>query len=342
VLVATDRGGVLASNDGGTSFAPANQGFSGRKVEALLADRDHPARLYAGVVNDKSFGGVFVSSDGGFSWRQTGAGLEGRDVFVLAQAADGTVLAGTSHGIFALEAGTEEPLEWRPRNIIANTGTATAGDPHINEGAAAERQANEAVIRMESRVTALDLSGDVWLAADSIGLVTSRDQGATWQNTAAMGGYLSVAVHGPAMAAARQEGVILSEDAGATWLTMGIPAMVTRIERVAFSADGTLWLGAREGVFLTRDLGKTWLWIERLPFRDVDDVYYAASMDKVLVSSRSSDQVYLIDPKTLKWEWRQPGYRIGLIRAGGDRLVAASLSDGVLVEPPPAPAAGQK
>ena len=35
VLLATDRGGVLASQDGGASFAAANEGFSGRKVAAL-------------------------------------------------------------------------------------------------------------------------------------------------------------------------------------------------------------------------------------------------------------------------------------------------------------------
>ena len=109
--------------------------------------------------------------------------------------------------------------------------------------------------------------------------------------------------------------------------------MLTRIHRVAFSADGTLWLGAREGVYFTRDLGKTWLWIERLPFRDVDDLYYDSGQGKVLVSTRTSGQVFSIDPKSLEWKLWQTGYRINLIRAAGDRLLAASLYDGVLIEP---------
>jgi outer membrane protein assembly factor BamB len=145
------------------------------------------------------------------------------------------------------------------------------------------------------------------------------------------------------MAAAGPDGVVLSTDAGSTWMPMGIPTMLTRIHRVAFSADGTLWLGAREGVYFTRDKGKTWLWIERLPFRDVDDLFYDPSMGKVLVSSRASDQVYSIDPKTLHWTWSRTGYGIALIRAAGGRLVAASLYDGVLVEPQAAAAeTGQK
>jgi hypothetical protein len=51
------------------------------------------------------------------------------------------------------------------------------------------------------------------------------------------------------------------------------------------------------------------------------------------VSSRASDQVYSIDPKTLNWKWWQTGYHIALLRASGERLLAASLYDGVVVEP---------
>ena len=112
--------------------------------------------------------------------------------------------------------------------------------------------------------------------------------------------------------------------------------MLTRIHRVAFSPDGTLWLGAREGVYFTRDMGKSWMWIERLPFRDVDDLSYDPRLKRVLVSSRSNDQVFAIDPKTLTWNWWQTGYPVSLIRAAGERLVAASLNDGVLLEPPAA------
>ena len=70
------------------------------------------------------------------------------------------------------------------------------------------------------------------------------------------GDYLSVAVQGNTMVAARSDGVVLSTDAGPTWMPMQIPTMLTRIHRVAFSPDGTLWLGAREGVYFTSDLGK--------------------------------------------------------------------------------------
>jgi photosystem II stability/assembly factor-like uncharacterized protein len=343
VLLATDRGGVLASGDAGETFAASNQGISERKVVALLVDRNNPARLFAGVVNDKSYGGVFVSNDGGAGWQQIDTGLDGRDVYALSQTKDGMVLAGTSEGIFALDppAGADpaggtpgSALSWESRNVIANTVMEVSAETHYKTRVNVEKQVKVPDVQLESRVNALDVSGDVWLAATSLGLLTSRDQGASWQGgpVLGMGEYLSVTVLGDLMAAARADGVVLSKDGGLTWWPLGVPTMLTRIHRVAFSPDGTLWLGAREGVYFSHDLGKSWLWIGRLPFRDVDDLEYDTASHRVLVSSRTNDQIFSIDPKTMTWKWWRTGYRIALIRAAGDGLVAASLDDGVLVE----------
>ena len=400
VLLATDRGGVLVSDDAGRTFTASNTGISERKIAALLvADHNHvarndPAVLYAGAVNDKKYGGVFRSNDSGAHWEQLAAGLDGRDVFALAQTQDGAIVAGTSHGIFVLgpaaghsAASNAEPrvpqvrgphgqvlvrgvkiprtwgpgnagsqpggdpapadpsaaaLTWQPRNAIANTLLKTSTEKLHGAKVNVEKQVNAPVIQLESLVNALDVSGDVWVAATNYGLITSRDQGATWQGGPVMGegNFLSVTAHGNDMVAARDDSVVISNDAGQSWWPMGAPTMLTHIHRVAFSPDGTLWLGAREGVYFTRNLGKTWRWIERLPFRDVDDLMYDAASKRILVSSRTNDEVYAIDPRTMTWVFWRTGYQIALIRVAGDRLVAASLNDGVLLGPkvPPAPA----
>jgi photosystem II stability/assembly factor-like uncharacterized protein len=357
VLVAIDRAGVLLSQDAGASFVAANGGFSGRKVEALLVASGNPARLFAGVVNDKSYGGVFVSTNGGAHWEQIDGGLDGRDVFALAESPDGTILAGTNHGIFGLDqpdkpdkeaaaapdtstgspdTGADAPgASWSPRGTIQNTLVKTATETHHGKRVTVEKRVKDTSREMDGRVRALDLSGDAWLASASGGLFTSSDHGASWQGGPVMGSvdYLSVAAHGEKLTAARRDGVVLSTDAGESWMPIGIPAMLTRIHCVAFSADGTLWLGAREGVYFSRDLGKTWLWVHRLPLNDVDDLTYDDHLGMILVSSRSSDQVFAIDPKTLEWKFAQTGYRINLVRSAGGRLLAASMFDGVLIEP---------
>ncbi len=362
VLLATDRGGVLVSDDAGVTFTASNRGISERKVAALLVDSNDPQRLYAGVVNDKNYGGVFRSNDGGGHWEQLGSGLDGRDVFSLAQTKDGTVVAGTGHGVFVLgaPAGSDPPpvahertasaadspavlrdaLAWQPRNDVANTvvkvSTETVRGTRVN----VEKEVKAAAIELESSVNALDVSGDVWVAATGYGLVISHNQGATWQGGPVMGvgDYLSVTTHGETFVAARNDSVVISKDSGQSWWPMGAPTMLTHIHRVVFSPDGTLWLGAREGVYLTRDMGKSWMWIQRLPFRDVDDISYDPTSKKLLVSSRASDQIYAIDPKTMKWAFWQTGYQIALIRSAGDRLVAASLNDGVITGPQMEPA----
>jgi photosystem II stability/assembly factor-like uncharacterized protein len=353
VLLATDRGGVLASQDAAQTFAPSNAGVSERKVAALLVDRDDPSRMYAGVVNDKNYGGVFKSTDSGASWQQVQQGLDGRDVFALSETKDGTIVAGTSHGIFVLDppaanaaaAASDPPaagagpaaatLTWEPKNAIANTIMKAMTEKAYGKRVNIEKQEKAPVVQLDSRVSSLDVSGDVWAATTDAGVLTSHDQGATWQGGPVMGAgdYLCVAVRDQTIVAARTDGVVISKDEGKTWWPMGLPTMLTRIHRVIFTPDGTLWLGAREGVYFSHDQGKSWLWLQRLPFRDVDDLSYDAALKRILVSSRASDQIFAIDPKTITWQWWQAGYQVALIRAAGDRLVAASLDDGVLVGP---------
>jgi photosystem II stability/assembly factor-like uncharacterized protein len=339
VLLATDRAGVLASSDGAVTFAQANVGISERKVEALLVDRQNPQRIFAGVVNDKTFGSVFVSEDNGARWRQLAGGLDGRDVFALAQSPEGTVVAGTNRGIFALDS---EASTWQPRNTLDNGQAKPTVDTVPRKkvkgkmpvkSKPAVKDKSKAVL--DGRVFALDLSGNTWLASTSGGIYTSKDRGVTWQGGPVMGvaNYLSVAAHGSLMAAAKSNAVEVSHDAGQNWWPISIPIALTRIHCVSFSPDGTLWIGGREGVYFSRDAGQSWMWVHRLPLVDVDGLSYDAESGQLLVSSQSSDFVYAIDAKTLDWKWWQTGYWLTAVRTAGGRLLAASLDDGVLMEP---------
>ena len=114
VAVATDRGGVLASHDRGNSFEPRTRGSPRGRLLSYVAETRRPANVYVGVVNDKGWGGVFASENGGLSWVQESAGLGGRDVFSLGQASDGTILAGTGHGIYRLNGAMWSRADGKP------------------------------------------------------------------------------------------------------------------------------------------------------------------------------------------------------------------------------------
>src|SRR6476469_6822447 len=170
VLLATDRGGVLASDDGGVTFTASNRGFTHRQAAALLVDRSNRGVLYAGVLNDNEFGGVFVSRDAGQTWKQNSDGLDGRDVFVLRQATDNSLIAGTDHGIFALRPNASR---WVPRDL--SSGKSQVSALRKKSGTAAP------VSELAPRVSVLELAAERWFAATSTALFVSTDSGETWR-----------------------------------------------------------------------------------------------------------------------------------------------------------------
>src|SRR4051812_6087823 len=93
VMLATDRVGVLTSNNGAKTFVPTNKGFSHRQVATVIVDSKNANRLYAGTLNDREAGGVFVSNNAGSQWQQMSAGLGGHDVFQVRQDDQGTLFA---------------------------------------------------------------------------------------------------------------------------------------------------------------------------------------------------------------------------------------------------------
>ena len=339
ILLATDRGGVLKSEDGGATFTQSNQGFSARKVEALVADRRDPRRILAGVVNDKSYGGVFLTSDGGEGWEQLAAGLDGRDVFTLAEARDGTVLAGTGHGIFALAAGEgfTDP-HWVMKSSIVNYGTRIVSETVRGRKVNREEQITIPAREMSSRVADFDLSGEVWVASSTEGVFTSADQGKTWQGGLVLGSgeYRSVASWDGELLAARREGVVYSKDKGKTWTPLRLPSRIKDIRKVAFSKGGELWIGAGDGLYFSRDFsrdgGESWFWLEKVPVRDVGDLAWDEVAGRMLACSRSNQMLYSIDPESLAYAATATGFRLFLTRSAGSVRFAASLQDGVLME----------
>ena len=198
VLLATDRQGVLASDDGGDSFLPSNRGFSARQVTAYSADAQHAATLYVGVVNDKESGGVFVSHTGGLSWSQMSGGLDGHDVFSLGQAPDGSILAGTEHGIYRLQGavwqrvGDDTKIAAEGRTAPAAAKTAVvAGKTSAGKRPAAKRQAPARVAvaagagkRLEASVYGFAMTGETLYAATSQGVLRSVSSGTAWVQVA--------------------------------------------------------------------------------------------------------------------------------------------------------------
>lgn len=331
VMLATDRSGVLTSQDASASFQPTNGGFYQRQVSALLPDAQNPQIIYVGVVNDKIYGGVFVTEDGGKTWTQRSAGLEGRDVFSLAQSGDGRILVGTNHGIFRWD-GTQ----WQPDGTVVNQTTKEVAVARKGKKGKKPAKSVKVISKPETidvQVNDLSVSGPVWFAATADGVYRSTTNGTTWTGPVIKEPhYHFIDVEGSTVFAASRNQLRLSEDGGETWTSVNLPEKLATVHALATSPNGTLWLGGREGVFTSDDRGKTWSAIP-LPIVNIDNVDYDPGLKRVVITSASSTLVFAVDPADKKWKWWDAGWNVRMVHSIAGRLVAASLYDGVVVAP---------
>jgi photosystem II stability/assembly factor-like uncharacterized protein len=347
VLLATDRGGVLASNDGGYSFLPSNNGFSARQITSYIGDASQPAMIYVGVVNDKAWGGVFVSDNGGLSWSQKSAGLNGQDVFSLGQASDGTVLAGTGHGLYRLqgdlwsrvnsvslgERQSDPPSE--EKKVAASSRPARKGR-HGPPRKAAEA-APAAGYVFDSNVNAIARAGDTLYAATSDGLLRSVTAGESWKLVAGLPSQQNWSFVSTAkswVVAATLGSAMVSSDGGQRWEPVSLPATLEQLAAVVVDGMGGIWVGGREGVFVSEDRGTTWQTLKGLSIRDVNSLYYDEPSQRVLITANSKNTiafaVHVPDRSVRYWN---SGWNLRLVRPVGDHLVGATLFDGIVVQP---------
>jgi photosystem II stability/assembly factor-like uncharacterized protein len=332
VLLATDRIGLLASNDSARTFSASNRGFAHRQVTSLVPDRNDSRTFYAGVINDKEFGGVFVSRDSGSNWQQISSGLAGRDVFTLAQAADGRIVAGTNRGVFVLR----KSGAWQALNTVIEEKMVAA--PGRSKKKAGSIQPVKKIMRsaLAARVNDLELGPQRWYAATQTGLYMSSDAGSTWTGGAVAGQkeFVAVRSRGTVILAASQKGVAVSLDSGRNWFAANLPPFITAVRDVAIAPDSTMWLAAREGVFRSSDSGDNWEHVlGGLPSMNVAAITYDAQGKRLLAASSVSPLIY--ESTDGGHRWRMAAESSSLIRsiASHDgKLFVTTAFEGVLAQ----------
>jgi photosystem II stability/assembly factor-like uncharacterized protein len=337
VMLATDRGGVMNSRDGGLSFEASNTGFSARQVDAFAADLHNPAAMYVGVVNDKDFGGVFQSTDGGIRWQQVSGGLEGSDVFSLGMAGDGTLLAGTGHGVFRLESGA-----WTDSsNLAPPPAQRTSAKPAPRKpGTPAARTARKPATprppqRLDAVVYSIVRAEKGIYVGTSGGVGRSDNNGKTWAavSTLQMPETHFVAVQGKMVLAAGLKRMALSVDDGTAWDAVPPPKDLTQINTIAIDGLKNLWVGGREGVWYSTDNGLNWKIPKDLFMNEVSGIYYDAESKRVLVTSSNSQYAFAVSVPDYKVDYWDTGWQLRFVRPVGDHLIGATLFDGMVVQP---------
>ncbi len=365
VLLATDRGGVLVSEDGGSSFQPSNTGFTVRQVASYVADSRSPSTVYISVLNDKGWGGVFESKDGSLSWVQQSTGLGGRDVFSLGQASDGTVIAGSNHGIFRLKDSiwsrvTDVDLTVTPaaekttpvtskRVKVPQKGrrggrtSAKRASGETDRGAGTAHAAPSPRGKVTAPKEAFDGStfsiatvGDKMYAATSRGLLRSGTAGESWKAIFGEEAQSAqfVAGEGSLIAAATLHAIVRSTDGGATWAEAALPQGLTQITAMTVDDSGHIWVGGREGVWISPDGGASWTTVKGLFVQDASDIFFDRAAKRIyLAANKSTHLTYMVQLPELTVRFWDTGWYLRFVRPMGDHLVGATLFDGMVVQP---------
>jgi hypothetical protein len=267
------------------------------------------------------------------------AGLDGRDVFALGQAPDGTIVAGTAHGIFRLkdavwqragDAGAgAKPVVARKASVVK------AGGGHAAAKARAGG-AGAAVRGFDGSVYGFAQSGQTLFAATSQGLLRSASSGLTWNVTGSIpvDEYRFLAAARGNMVAASLGAVELSNDGGDHWQGVALPPGLTQVSAAAVDGQGGVWVAGRDGVFYSTDKGGSWQTLPGLYVRNASCLYFDEAKDRVLVTSGGSGtQAFAVQLPGMQVTAWDTGWNLRFVRPVGSYLVAGTLFDGIVVQP---------
>ena len=339
VLLATDRSGVQASNNAGLTFASSNAGFAHRQVSTVIADNRDNSVLYAGVINDKEYGGVFTTSDSGAHWRQISNGLAGRDVFTLAQDEKGTLIAGTTHGVFvylpsqsARGKSKVQLPDWQPLDRISNeTLVVVRKATKTRKGITRKTYKLD---KLDGRVADLKVTKDKWYAATSMGIFTSTNRGKSWQGGPVEGNssFLAMHVQPNLIMVAGRNTIVASVDGGNSWYISKLPQIVTSVVGLCSAPDNSIWFASREGAYRSADGGETWERVTNLPVVDLASCNYDEENKRMLVTSMHSTEIFESRDNGRIWRHSDTGWLLRSLLDQPGRLIATTAFDGVVLQ----------
>ena len=272
-------------------------------------------------------------------------------MFSLGQAPDGTILAGTGHGIYRLHgavwtrAGDKTQgadLEPKPKTAVTKTGSVgrSASQAHSGKVGGVETARFKAIAAetaaFDGSVYSIAAGGDSLYAATSDGLMVSHTAGETWSRVDGVKAqeFLFVSVAKRVIVASGLKSAVSSVDGGKTWAEMKLPEELTQIASIAVDDAGGIWMGGREGIFVSTDDARTWGTIKKLAIRHVNNIFYDRASERILVTAGGeSTMVFAVHVPDRAVQFWDTGWRLRFARPVGDHLIAATPYDGIVVQP---------
>ncbi len=224
IYAGTFHRGVFVSDNGGASWNPAGDLFSGRlSPTGLAVDPQNEQNVFARVLFER----IYKSTDGGDAWHAVWTGMPDDaevETMSIAPSDSRQMFAGTNDGLYASHDAGES---WTRRGLDDRTVFAVWVDP---------RDAN------------------ALLAGATDGLYRSDDAGATWTPIALS--QISVTAiardaAGNLYAGTKYNGVWVSRDNAKTWVRFGLDddSVIALVVDDARGTAGAVYAGTTRGIF---------------------------------------------------------------------------------------------
>jgi photosystem II stability/assembly factor-like uncharacterized protein len=252
VLLTTNTGGLLASDDGGRSWYDSGEGLTSSGPRTVAFDPQNPRRVYAGSIWG---GGLFRSEDGGRHWQRRKFGPA--DITVYGIAVDPL-----DHSVYATAQGGEGL--WKSTDF-GNHFTRIDRAPGAPAGVYLGLSGTTVTVDPQHPAT-------VYLPDSGMGgLWRSQDAGRTWVEVDASDSFISVTVDPTNSSIVYAGGfglggysLLKSIDGGATFIPKSVGLPLAQVaETGSLQVDPrhphTLYVGMEDGgVFKSTDGAETW------------------------------------------------------------------------------------
>jgi len=283
-------GGNFLSEDGGSAWIVASQGYTGAQVRDVAVDPSNDQLIFAAARS-----GIFVSKNGGLEWQglaEPPAKTSEWNVVVIDPTDSHHILAATNASGGSIFQSHQQGRNWRsvgrrpgPRMSWRTIVFAPSNPKIVYAGTSAFYTASVFDNEMSAR-----------------GIYVSRDAGTTWKQAndthteTANVVALAVSPRDPKVvfAATSTHGLLKTTDAGRNWQPIRIGRGFRTVESLAFDPanEQVIYAGLQEaGIYKSTDGGNTW----RISSNGMDP---EASVRDFVFDPKNSQLIYAADIRT--------------------------------------------
>ena len=344
LIIGTEREGVQISNDGGSTFTAANNGFQHQHIGDVAVDREHPERALVVLTFDND--AFMATKDGGATWTTLGAALKRTEMRHVYAAPSGWWASLTSGGWMKYE---ETTHKWVRAGLYAPDAPAAAPSTTKGKKGAPVKKAPAAPAAKTQLaaflVNDMAFGTDTWYAATAGGVLVSKDQGATWKSVSKdpilrkPAQSVEVSTDGSQVWAISERNLAYSADKGATWDAKELSFAAAGNLKIHRLDDSNLFITTNMGLYASHDAGRNW---NRQEVRDLSFQSVAGSGNALVVSLQKRGLIASFDGgKT--WQHMDDQLTQGyfpVVRTRRDgSVIAVSATEGILSMEPGAKSA---